>query len=256
MNYSQPQQTPQYQQPVQPGQEAPKSNVDVGGGFKAIIGLFKGIIKKPIDAAEEFYNKSDMTASIIAIAMIAGLYVIATLFNFLSVSIHCLSVSGWNSAYRLLGYTMWDVLKMSGITWVDLVQSFFFPIIWVSVMTGALIGLSILVTKVILKKGICIKQTLSLCAAVSAPLMASLTLKIIDNFIYVGAINVILFRVLIACLGLLSLLQGLNIIHKQIENRNKMLIVLAIGVAGLVITNYLLNYLVMWHCQTTFSFPM
>lgn len=78
MNYSQPQQTPQYQQPVQPGQEAPKSNVDVGGGFKAIIGLFKGIIKKPIDAAEEFYNKSDMTASIIAIAMIAGLYVIAS----------------------------------------------------------------------------------------------------------------------------------------------------------------------------------
>ena len=64
------------------------------------------------------------------------------------------------------------------------------------------------------------------------------------------------FPIITVCLGFLTLLQGLNIVSKEVENRNKLLIVLAIGVAGLIITNYLLNILVMNHCQTTFSFPM
>lgn len=249
--YAQPQ-ADVYAQP----QPAPKSKADVGGGFKAIVELFKKSIKTPFEASEEFYRKSDLTASIIMIAMVAGLYMIATMLNFVAVSSHYLRLLEWNSAYKLLGITKWDVLKEVGITGVDFVQSVFFPIIWVSVMTGAIVGLSILVNKVILKKSINIKATLALCASVSAPLMAALAIKIISNFIYVDALSNMLFPIVTVCLGFLTLLEGLNIISKEVQNRNKMLIVLAIGVAGLIIANYLLNVLVMNHCQTTFSFPM
>lgn len=251
--YVQPQ--PQVNAYAQP-QAEPKNKADVGGGFKALLELFKKTIKTPFEAAEEFYRKSDLVASIIAIAMIAGLYTIATMLNFVAVSSHYLRVAGWNSSYKILGYSRWDILKMVDISIVDLIQSIFFPVIWVGVMTGAIIGLSILVNKVILKKSINIKGTLSLCASVSVPLMAALTVKIISNFIYVDAFANMVFPIITVCLGFLTLLQGLNIISKEIQNRNKLLIVLAIGVAGLIITNYLLDILVMNHCQTTFSFPM
>lgn len=243
-----------YAQP-QP-QAEPKNKADVGGGFKAIIELFKKTIKTPFEAAEEFYRKSDFVASIIAIAMVAGLYMIATMLNFVAVCSHYLRVAGWNSGYKILGYSKWDILELADISIVDLIQSVFFPIIWVSVMTGAIIGLSILVNKVILKKSINIKGTLSLCASVSVPLMAALVVRIISNFIFVDAFTNMVFPIITVCLGFLTLLQGLNIISKEVGNRNKLLIVLAIGVAGLIITNYLLNVLVMNHCQTTFSFPM
>lgn len=237
-------------------QTEPKNKADVGGGFKAVLELFKKTFKTPFEAAEDFYRKSDLVASIIAIAMVAGLYMIATMLNFVAVSSHYLRVAGWNSSYKLLGYSKWDILKMVDISGVDLVQSVFFPIIWVAVMTGAIIGLSILVNKVILKKSINIKGTLALCASVSVPLMAALAIKIISNFIFVDAFSNMVFPIITVCLGFLTLLQGLNIISKEIQNRNKLLIVLAIGVAGLIIANYLLNVLVMNHCQTTFSFPM
>lgn len=252
-SYTQPQ--PQVNTYAQP-QAEPKNKADVGGGFKTVIELFKKTIKTPFEAAEEFYRKSDLVASIIAIAMVAGLYVIATMLNFVAVCSHYLRIAGWNSSYKLLGYTRWDILKLADISVVDLIQSIFFPIIWVAVMTGAIIGLSILVNKVILKKNINIKGTLSLCASVSVPLMAALAIKIISNFIFVGAFRNMVFPIITVCLGFLTLLQGLNIVSKEVENRNKLLIVLAIGVAGLIITNYLLNILVMNHCQTTFSFPM
>lgn len=252
--YAQPQPQVTYAQP-QP-QAAPKNKADVGGGFKAIIELFKKTIKTPFEAAEEFYRKSDFVASIIAIAMVAGLYMIATMLNFVAVCSHYLRVAGWNSGYKILGYSKWDILELADISIVDLIQSVFFPIIWVSVMTGAIIGLSILVNKVILKKSINIKGTLSLCASVSVPLMAALVVRIISNFIFVDAFTNMVFPIITVCLGFLTLLQGLNIISKEVGNRNKLLIVLAIGVAGLIITNYLLNVLVMNHCQTTFSFPM
>lgn len=254
VSQGQPQTAPQGTAYAQP--QPVKSNVNVGGGFKAILELFKKSIKTPFEAAEEFYRKSDLIASIIAIAMIAGLYMIATMLNFVALTSHYLRLAGWDSAYKLLGYTKWDVLEAVDISLIDLLQSAFFPIIWVGVMTGAIIGLSIFVNKVILKKGINIKKTLSLCGAVSAPLMAALLLKIISNFIFVDALSNMVFPIAIVCLGFLSLLQGLNIISKEIQNRNKLLIVLAIGVAGLIIANYLLNVLVMNHCQTTFSFPM
>lgn len=252
--YAQPQPQVTYAQPQ--SQAEPKNKADVGGGFKAIIELFKKTIKTPFEAAEEFYRKSDFVASIIAIAMVAGLYMIATMLNFVAVCSHYLRVAGWNSGYKLLGYSKWDILELADISIVDLIQSVFFPIIWVSVMTGAIIGLSILVNKVILKKSINIKGTLSLCASVSVPLMAALVVRIISNFIFVDAFTNMVFPIITVCLGFLTLLQGLNIISKEVGNRNKLLIVLAIGVAGLIITNYLLNVLVMNHCQTTFSFPM
>lgn len=252
--YAQPQptQTNAYAQP-QPQPQAPSK---VGGGFKAVFNLFKKNIKTPIEAAEEFYRKKDLTASIIAISMVAGLYMIATMLNFVAVCSYYLREAGWNSSYKLLGYTRWDVLDLVGIDGVDFVQSVFFPIIWVGVMTGAIIGLSILVKKPILKKSADVKGTLAFCASVSAPIMAALAIKIISNFIYVDALENMLFPIVTVCLCFLSLLQALNIIAKEIGNRNKVLIALAIGVAGLIITKYLLNVLVMNHCQTTFAFPM
>ena len=39
-----------------PQQEAPKSSVDMGGAFKKAIDHIKNTVKKPITAAEEYYE--------------------------------------------------------------------------------------------------------------------------------------------------------------------------------------------------------
>lgn len=239
--YAQPQVNPQqmYAQPQQAGQ-APRPNV-----FKEAISHIVNTVKKPLGAAEEFYEKGTIGGASIIIGMVAVLYVFATLLNLVAIIVYSVAKSGLAAKWVL------EFLEINGGTFV---QAFFFPIIYMGVLAGAVIGLTYLVNAVILKRKTDIKQIIVFCGAVSVPIIASLVLVVIDHFIHVSGINWT-FSIVQKLLGFLTLLQGLLIIGKEITDRKKLLIALAIGAAGLILTNNLIN-LLMNKCIAFFTLPM
>lgn len=67
-----------------PQQEAPKSSVDMGGAFKKAIDHIKNTVKKPITAAEEYYENGTIPSSAVLIGILTIAYVFATVLNLIS----------------------------------------------------------------------------------------------------------------------------------------------------------------------------
>lgn len=175
-----------------PQQEAPKSSVDMGGAFKKAIDHIKNTVKKPITAAEEYYENGTIPSSAVLIGILTIAYVFATVLNLISKIFYALSSfkKQAKGLYRLLGmsygeyldsigYTRWDILNDYSINVGTIFQSIFFPIIYIVLMGATVFGLFYLIDAVVLKKKTDVNKIASLCGAVSVPLIGAMAVKIL-----------------------------------------------------------------------------
>lgn len=273
MPYGQPQPAPQgspYGQP-QPAPQTAKKQSQGDNSIKLVISHITNTIKKPLTAAEEYYEKGTVASSGILVGLIAVVYVISQLLYLVTRIIYRLayfkkSVKGtgylaltgisYSDYLKLNGITRWDILEDAGFRGYTFVQAVFFPIIYVVLMAAVVIGIYYLVSSVVLKEKADIAKVMNLMGATSVPLLGALIFSVISRVFHVGFINSVLFPIIVTCCGFLTLLQGLLIINKELGDRKKLLLSLAIGVAGLMIANYVICYLIMDHCIVFLRFPM
>ena len=261
------QSVPQGMPYAQPQQATPNKSVDMGGAFSKAIDHIKNTIKKPITAAEEYYENGTIPSSAVLVGMITVLYVIATVLNLISKILYALTTAKKTAKpyYKLLDMsygeylefediTRWDILNAAGIDGGTIVQSVFFPIIYIVLMGATVFGLMYLIDAVVLKRKTDLNKVASLCGAVSVPLLGSIAVKVISNFIHVKALNNMLFPIFIVCMSVLVAIQGFTILSKEIQDRKKLLLSLAIMVAGLVIVEFLIG-LFLYKCTVFFALP-
>ncbi len=252
---------------AQPNQAASGKSVDMGGAFSKAIAHIKNTIKKPLTAAEEYYENGTIPSSAVLIGMITVAYVIATVLNLISNIIYSLSAAkkSLKGMYKILGMsygeyldyagvTRWDILKADGINVGTIFQSIFFPIIFVVLMGAAVVGLAYLIDAVVLKRKTDINKVFSLCGAVSVPLLGATVVRVISNFIHVRALNGMIFPIFIICMSVLTAIQGFIILSKEIKDRKQLVLSLAIMVAGLVIVDFLIG-LFLYKCTVFFALP-
>lgn len=250
-----------------PQQEAPKSSVDMGGAFKKAIDHIKNTVKKPITAAEEYYENGTIPSSAVLIGILTIAYVFATVLNLISKIFYALSSfkKQAKGLYRLLGmsygeyldsigYTRWDILNDYSINVGTIFKSIFFPIIYIVLMGATVFGLFYLIDAVVLKKKTDVNKIASLCGAVSVPLIGAMAVKILYNFIRVGALRGFFFPIFIVFMSVLTAIQGFTILSKEIKDRKQLVISLAILVAGLVTVEYLIG-LFLYKSTTFFTLP-
>lgn len=250
-----------------PQQEAPKSSVDMGGAFKKAIDHIKNTVKKPITAAEEYYENGTIPSSAVLIGILTIAYVFATVLNLISKIFYALSSfkKQAKGLYRLwgmtygeyldsIGYTRWDILNDYSINVGTIFQSIFFPIIYIVLMGATVFGLFYLIDAVVLKKKTDVNKIASLCGAVSVPLIGAMAVKILYNFIRVGALRGFFFPIFIVFMSVLTAIQGFTILSKEIKDRKQLVISLAILVAGLVTVEYLIG-LFLYKSVTFFTLP-
>lgn len=261
MTYAQPQVAPAPQPaPKKPAGDNP---------FKQVISHIVNTFKKPLDAAEEYYEKGTMVSSGILVGILAVIYVISQfvylltriIYRFASYKKMCkieyklLGIS-YNDYLRLNDKTRWDILKGIGIKGYTFVQSFFFPIIYIVLMAAVVIGIYYVVNAVVLKEKANINKIMNLMGATVVPLYGAFIFTVINRFFHVGFLNSVLFPIAATCCGFLTLIQGLIILYKDINDRKKFLLTLAIYVGGLMIADYVIYYLILRHCNGFFYFPM
>lgn len=250
-----------------PQQEAPKSSVDMGGAFKKAIDHIKNTVKKPITAAEEYYENGTIPSSAVLIGILTVAYVFATVLNLISKIIYTLADAkkSLKGMYRLLGMsygeylkslgvTRWDILNNASINVGTIFQSIFFPIIYIVLMGATVFGLFYLIDAVVLKKKTDVNKIASLCGAVSVPLIGAMAVRILYNFIHVSALRGFFFPIFIVCMSVLTAIQGFTILSKEIKDRKQLVLSLAILVAGLVTVEYLIG-LFLYKSVTFFTLP-
>ena len=250
-----------------PQQGTPKSSVDMGGAFKKAIDHIKNTVKKPITAAEEYYENGTIPSSAVLIGILTIAYVFATVLNLISKIFYALSSfkKQAKGLYRLwgmtygeyldsIGYTRWDILNDYSINVGTIFQSIFFPIIYIVLMGATVFGLFYLIDAVVLKKKTDVNKIASLCGAVSVPLIGAMAVKILYNFIRVGALRGFFFPIFIVFMSVLTAIQGFTILSKEIKDRKQLVISLAILVAGLVTVEYLIG-LFLYKSVTFFTLP-
>lgn len=250
-----------------PQQGTPKSPVDMGGAFKKAIDHIKNTVKKPITAAEEYYENGTIPSSAVLIGILTIAYVFATVLNLISKIFYALSSfkKQAKGLYRLwgmtygeyldsIGYTRWDILNDYSINVGTIFQSIFFPIIYIVLMGATVFGLFYLIDAVVLKKKTDVNKIASLCGAVSVPLIGAMAVKILYNFIRVGALRGFFFPIFIVFMSVLTAIQGFTILSKEIKDRKQLVISLAILVAGLVTVEYLIG-LFLYKSVTFFTLP-
>lgn len=219
-----------------PQQEAPKSSVDMGGAFKKAIDHIKNTVKKPITAAEEYYENGTIPSSAVLIGILTIAYVFATVLNLISKIFYALSSfkKQAKGLYRLLGmsygeyldsigYTRWDILNDYSINVGTIFQSIFFPIIYIVLMGATVFGLFYLIDAVVLKKKTDVNKIASLCGAVSVPLIGAMAVKILYNFIRVGALRGFFFPIFIVFMSVLTAIQDLRFLAKRLRTENSSL---------------------------------
>ena len=250
-----------------PQQGSPKSSVDMGGAFKKAIDHIKNTVKKPITAAEEYYENGTIPSSAVLIGILTIAYVFATVLNLISKIFYALSSfkKQAKGLYRLwgmtygeyldsIGYTRWDILNDYSINVGTIFQSIFFPIIYIVLMGATVFGLFYLIDAVVLKRKTDVNKIASLCGAVSVPLIGAMAVKILYNFIRVGALRGFFFPIFIVFMSVLTAIQGFTILSKEIKDRKQLVISLAILVAGLVTVEYLIG-LFLYKSVTFFTLP-
>ena len=231
------------------------------------IDHIKNTVKKPITAAEEYYENGTIPSSAVLIGILTIAYVFATVLNLISKIFYALSSfkKQAKGLYRLLGmsygeyldsigYTRWDILNDYSINVGTIFQSIFFPIIYIVLMGATVFGLFYLIDAVVLKKKTDVNKIASLCGAVSVPLIGAMAVKILYNFIRVGALRGFFFPIFIVFMSVLTAIQGFTILSKEIKDRKQLVISLAILVAGLVTVEYLIG-LFLYKSTTFFTLP-
>lgn len=121
-------------------------------------------------------------------------------------------------------------------------------------MGATVFGLFYLIDAVVLKKKTDVNKIASLCGAVSVPLIGAIAVKILYNFIRVGALRGFFFPIFIVFMSVLTAIQGFTILSKEIKDRKQLVISLAILVVGLVTVEYLIG-LFLYKSATFFTLP-
>lgn len=269
-------QQPIYAQPAPAPAPQPKKASASDNVIKTVFGHIVNTVKKPITAAEEYYEKGTAVSSGIIIALVAISYLFMTVCNLIITILYRLSYlsKSTKAARKVLGgisvkeylalgefynsdvTTKWEYLNYYGIKGGTIVQSIFFPIIYVVLMSAVIIGIVYLVNALILKNKTDITKTLNLMASASVPLIGSCVFMVLRQVFHVGFLQSAFFPIAISVCGLITLLQVLVVLKKEITDRKQYVLSLIFAVAVLTIAHYVIWYLIMRHCTVYVSFPM
>ena len=221
--YEQPQET--YAQPretyAQPQQQAAAEGSTAAGAeanvMTPIIELAKETMKKPITAAEEFYRKEAVVPSAILLGALTFLYWAAFMAHKLPAAIRTATVYGAG----------------------QIVASVILPLIYMIVMAGVTVGLIYLVNAIFIKGKVEIKKVLCFGASVTLPLAAASLIELVRLYIPLAGLRMP-FTILVYACGILTLLQGLNIMAKEVEERKKLVPGMIVMVGGLYLADWIL----------------
>ena len=222
------------QAPAQPSQVA------VGNIFKDIWGHVVNTVKRPFEAAEEWFENSSIAKSSIVLGIITFLYMMTGLLNVVGKRIALKSV--WKKEFISEGGFLVDrfgsywkeikakVYENAGLDGAAFVKGIFFPLIYMVVLTGVCIGLAYAINAIFIKGKVEIKKVLSFASAVSVPVAAACALKMILSVVNIG-LSEQFIGIIITLLGFVTLLQGLSLISKIITDKKKCFLALLMGVA-------------------------
>lgn len=222
-------------------------------GFKDILGFLKTVIKKPFDATEIFFDKANPVSAGILWLVLMCVYVT---LNFVNTIVGAVMVNNYseNRFFYMskFGTNFLRALYNDGaaenmlyhVGFGNFIQAFFFPILWMTSMTVVVFGLGLLINLIFVKANF--KQALckigALCGVTSAGLIVIQILAMIRIIIGMEGLN-LLFTVAQSIVALFVLVQGLTCINKVMPSKNKTYLTVMIGIAGLTISNYVLNLL-------------
>ena len=228
-----------YAAPQAPAQ-APKAESATGNIFKDIWGHVVNTVKRPFEAAEEWFENSSIASSSIVLGIITFLYMMTGLLNVVGSRIELkseckkefLSAGGFFVG-RFSSY--WKEIKSevygyAGLNGAAFVKGIFFPLIYMVVLTGVCIGLAYAINAIFIKGKVEIKKVLSFASAVSVPVAAACALKMILSVVNIG-LSENFIGIIITLLGFVTLLQGLSLISKIITDKKKCFLALLMGVA-------------------------
>ena len=240
-----------------------KSN-DGNGIVGTVTGCIKETVNEPISAAKNFYQTATVKKSIIMVSLMAIVYVVTSFLSLIADRIYLASqarktaggywvfMSGSEKkAAKKLFY------EAAGADGGAFAQAIFFPILYMALMGGVMIGLAYLINALFIKGKVQLTNLLKVAGAVSVPITASLILKFINECIHVSAVNYIIFHVAVVVLSLLVILQVLAIMKDYVVDTKKLLVILAISVAVVLIGHYIVEGLMLGKWYPLFvEFPI
>ncbi len=221
-------------------------------GFKDILDFFKTVIKKPFDATEAFFDKANPVSAGILWVVLMSVYVFENILNTIigAVLIDTYGESRFfhmakNSTnfLRAMFRSAANNDMLRDVGFGNYVQAFFFPILWITSMTVVVFGIGLLINLIFVKgnfkKALC--KIGALCGVTSFGLIVIQVLAMIRNIIGVEGAN-ILFTAAQSIVSLFVVVQGLICINKVMPTKNKTCLAVMISIAGLTVSNYLLNF--------------
>lgn len=222
-----------------------------GEGFKSIGEFFKNIFKNPWDATETFFDKANLVASGFMWLVLMIVYIMESLINTGMANVMVENGSEARTTYmmqncpnlvRALYLGTSNTKNLYDIGFGSVVQAFFFPMLWMIFMTAVVVGLGLLINVIFVKGNFknCINKIASVCGVTAAGLVAIQLVAIFKNLIVISGVNVFL-TIIQGVITLFVIIQGLICIKKSIPDRNKAFLAMAIGIAGLVLSSYLLE---------------
>ena len=238
------------QQNIQPAPQSNKPNI-FKEGLNQILNYFKAVIKKPFDATEEFFNKANPVASGITWFVLLSVYVAA---NFLNTIIGAVLMDNYKAGrFYYMSMNSDNFLRalyndgaaeqlLYHVGVANYLQAFFFPILWMTCMTVVVFGIGLLINLIFVKANF--KQALckigAICGVTSIGLIVIQILAMIRNLIAVEGLNV-LFTAAQSIVALFVVVQGLICINKIMPDKNKTALAVIISIAGLTISDCVLN---------------
>ena len=220
-------------------------------GFKDILDFFKTVIRKPFDATEAFFDKANPVSAGILWVILMSVYVFENILNTIIGAV-LMDSYGESRFFHMSKYSTNFLRAMFGsvadkdmlyhVGFGSYVQAFFFPILWITSMTVVVFGIGLLINLIFVKGNL--KQALckigALCGVTSFGLIVIQVLAMMRNIIGVEGAN-ILFTAAQSIVALFVVVQGLICINKVMPTKNKTCLAVMISIAGLTISNYLLN---------------
>lgn len=221
---------------------AGERKVDIGAGFAALGKLLLESFKRPIGAAEEFFQNAKLGDSIVALGAVVVLY---TAISFITGI-----VSVIYSAIRY-GYASNAVGKIAG--------GLFFPVMYCAIMAGACFGLYCAINALFLKKEKNIEKLVAYGAACSAPLLLDSAATFLSRFLGIfgvpSGVRVVLWTVE-TVLGLLVLVIGLVNLKKVFEDERKYVAAIGIVMSGLTVASFIIAWIFRLMDWNFFTIPM
>lgn len=220
-------------------------------GLKDILDFFKTVIKKPFDATETFFDKANPVSSGVLWLVLMSVYVV---LNFLNTIVGAVLMDNYSSNrfFYMSKYSTNFLRAMYSdgpaedmlyhVGFGNYIQAFFFPILWMTSMTVVVFGLGLLINLIFVKGNF--KQALckigALCGVTSFGLIVIQILAMIRTVVGVEGVN-LLFTAAQSIVALFVVIQGLICINKIMPSKDKTCFAVMIGIAGLTISDYVLN---------------